>query len=74
MSLTWQKPQLWHLNNGLQAAGHMFTKHAEYCGTNILTTNFDPLIEVAIREKGGKVSRTVLHGAGMLDHHYSDAF
>ncbi|WP_169558676.1 SIR2 family protein [Myxococcus stipitatus] len=33
----------------------------------ILTTNFDPLLSIAIRQAGGRVSQVVLHADGRLD-------
>ena len=52
----------WHLSPGAIALGHYM---ASKDGV-ILTTNFDPLLEVAIRRAGGHCYRTVLDRDGSL--------
>ena len=46
----------WHLNPGTESLGALATNYPERFGRSILTTNFDPLIEVAIRRAGGNYS------------------
>lgn len=53
----------WHLTPGAMALGqYMAAKKGV-----VLTTNFDPLIEVAIRRAGGQCYRTVLDRDGSLN-------
>lgn len=56
----------WALRSGAEALGKLASRYPERFGRAILTTNFDPLVEVAIRRAGGVCSRTVLHSDGNL--------
>jgi formylglycine-generating enzyme required for sulfatase activity len=56
----------WSLEPGLTALGRILRAQPERYGKTLLTTNFDPLIEVAIRRAGGECSRAVLHADGTL--------
>ena len=56
----------WHLTPGARAVGELAVGHPRTFGQTILTTNFDPLIEVAITAAGGHYFRTVMHGDGNL--------
>jgi tetratricopeptide (TPR) repeat protein len=56
----------WHLNTGTENLGKLVTGYPSLFGHRLLTTNFDPLIEVAIRRAGGSYWRTVLHSDGDL--------
>lgn len=56
----------WHIRPSLQALAMVCTSFDTF-GHTILTSNFDPLIEIAIRKAGGKAYRTVLHSDGNLD-------
>ncbi len=56
----------WHLNVGTENLGKLIAEYPERFGNTLLTTNFDPLIEVAIRRAGGSHYRTVLHSDGNL--------
>ena len=40
----------WQLPRGVQAAGHLLAQLAETFDHRVLTTNFDPLLEIAIRD------------------------
>ncbi|WP_437647594.1 SIR2 family protein [Sorangium sp. So ce362] len=57
----------WWLQPGTEALGHLLVKFANKFAPLVLTSNFDPLIELAIRRAGGTVSTTALHGDGGLD-------
>ena len=50
----------WHLSSGVEALGQLLTEYKEVFGKTLLTSNFDPLIEVAIRRVGGEVWQTSL--------------
>jgi hypothetical protein len=56
----------WTLNPGTEFLGKLVTDYPYRFGRSILTTNFDPLIEVAIRRVGGSYFKTVLHADGNL--------
>jgi hypothetical protein len=56
----------WALGPGIKSIGQLVTQHATRFGKSLLTTNFDPLVEVAIRLAGGSYYRTVLHNDGNL--------
>jgi HEAT repeat protein len=58
----------WHVRPSLFALGEILAGHPVRFGQPLLTTNFDPLIEVAVRRAGGTCYRSVLHGDGSLDH------
>lgn len=54
----------WHLSPALQEIGKLVANYPSRFGQSVLTTNFDPLIEVAIRKAGGRAIRTALHADG----------
>jgi tetratricopeptide (TPR) repeat protein len=56
----------WELNPGTEALGKLIAHYPKRFGKIILTTNFDPLIEVAITRAGGEYFRTALHADGNL--------
>ena len=56
----------WTLTPGAAALGELAAKYPDRFGRTILTTNFDPLIGVAIAAAGGTSFRTVLHRDGNL--------
>jgi tetratricopeptide (TPR) repeat protein len=56
----------WNLTPGMKALGQLAAIYREYFGSSILTTNFDPLIQVAIQSSGGHFFRTTLHSDGNL--------
>lgn len=56
----------WVLAPSVDAIGKLISAYPERFGRAILTTNFDPLIEVAIGQSGGQYFRTVLHRDGNL--------
>jgi hypothetical protein len=55
----------WNLSPGVKALGKLAALQPEKFGQTILTTNFDPLLEVSIRSAGGFTFRTVLHREGI---------
>jgi len=62
--------QSWHLNSGTESIGKLITQYPKVFGKALLTTNFDPLIEVAILRAGGELFRTALHLDGSLQQTY----
>jgi len=56
----------WALNPGVVGLSHLLTRYPQRFGRSLLTTNFDPLIEVAMRTVGGPYFRTTLHADGDL--------
>lgn len=62
----------WFLSPGVTALGELIASHSTRFGETVLTTNFDPLVEVAIRVAGGAAYRTVLHSDGNLDQTSAD--
>jgi hypothetical protein len=54
----------WALNPGTSAIAELITYYPDRFGRALLTTNFDPLIEIAIRSAGGQCFKTVLHADG----------
>ncbi len=56
----------WHITPALSAIGALATTFPEMYGQTILTTNFDPLIEISIRQKGGHCFRSVFHRDGNI--------
>ncbi len=56
----------WAINPGTEYLGKLAAGYPDVFGKSILTTNFDPLIEVAIRHAGGAYFRTTLHTDGNL--------
>ena len=56
----------WRLNPGTESLGKLVSKYPHRFGKCILTTNFDPLIEVAIQRAGGLCFMTRLYADGNI--------
>lgn len=56
----------WYLSPAHAALGRLIANEKRLFGGSVLTTNFDPLIEVSIDIAGGGSFRTVLHRDGDL--------
>jgi tetratricopeptide (TPR) repeat protein len=56
----------WALSPATEALGKLATSYSAHFGRSLLTTNFDPLIEVSIERAGGSYFRTMLHADGNL--------
>jgi|GEM_PF-6909945 len=54
----------WLLPPGIEAAGALLARMAEDFGNQVLTTNFDPLMEIAIRSAGGRAVSLPLDSDG----------
>jgi len=61
-----EEPSNWTLNPSTRALGLLVSKEQKALGSILLTSNFDPLISVAIRDAGGQVTRTALHADGSI--------
>ncbi|WP_010490794.1 SIR2 family protein [Pseudomonas sp. S9] len=57
----------WHLRPSLTALGKLLANHSGRLGKTVLTTNFDPLIQAAIRTAHGMYIRTMMHDDGSLN-------
>lgn len=57
----------WALTSGVEAFGKLLAEVADIFGEHVLTSNFDPLISVAIERAGGLSWQTKLHGEGLLE-------
>ncbi|SFQ73572.1 SIR2-like domain-containing protein [Variovorax sp. OK605] len=57
----------WHLRPSLVALGKLLVNHSGRLGKTVLTTNFDPLVQVAVRAARGTYLRTMLHDDGTLN-------
>lgn len=62
-----QDPSHWALTPGAEALGRLLTRLPDAFGQRVLTSNFDPLISMAVRGAGGTSWETKLHGEGNLD-------
>ena len=57
----------WVLPRSVDLFGELIVSCPETFGVSVLTTNFDPLIEISISKHGGRFYRTVLHADGNLE-------
>jgi len=60
-----RSPEGWHLGPAVKALGLLLTRHRRFAKA-VLTTNFDPLVELAIRSAGGHTHAIELLGDGSL--------
>jgi hypothetical protein len=56
----------WPITPGIEALGKLIAAYPDSFGRLILTTNFDPLLEISIRRADGSSFRTTLHADGNL--------
>ncbi|MFT3787342.1 MAG: SIR2 family protein [Tepidisphaeraceae bacterium] len=56
----------WHLSKHLEALADLLVRFPSIIGRNVLTTNFDPLIEVACANAGGSAFSVALQNDGAL--------
>ena len=63
---------VWAIPRAMDLLGHILVNYSDTFGKTILTTNFDPLIEVSIRKHGGLRYRTVLPEDGSLEQTISE--
>jgi hypothetical protein len=62
----------WALPPGVEALGQLIASCPETFGTAVFTTNFDPLVEVAIRRMGGQSHTTFLAEEGRFSARHGD--
>lgn len=60
------EPGHWHLPRGVRALGRLAARHPERLAGPILTTNFDPLISLAIRDAGRHCSSRTIDQDGRI--------
>ena len=58
--------EAWVLPRAVDLLGNLLVTCSDTFGRAVLTTNFDPLIEVSVSKHGGNPYRTVLHDDGKL--------
>ncbi|HEX5741681.1 MAG TPA: SIR2 family protein [Pilimelia sp.] len=54
----------WQVPDGVAALGRLLARRPAQFGNRLLTTNFDPLVEVAVRRAGGRASPLTLTEEG----------
>jgi hypothetical protein len=57
----------WHYPPAVEALGRLIADHPDRFGGTVLTTNFDPLVELSVRRARGRAFSSVLHGDGSLE-------
>lgn len=57
----------WILPRAVDLLGHLLVTYSDTFGGAVLTTNFDPLIEISLQKHGGQWYRTVLPDDGNLE-------
>ncbi|MFE2426470.1 SIR2 family protein [Streptomyces sp. NPDC059373] len=62
-----RKGSAWRLNEGAEALGCFLTWLDESMRGPILTTNFDPLLEISVRRSGGGTSTQWMDGDGRIE-------
>ena len=65
-------PAAWALPPGVEALGRLIAACPDTFGTAVFTTNFDPLVEVAIRRAGGQSHTTFLAEDGRFSARHGD--
>jgi tetratricopeptide (TPR) repeat protein len=63
----------WHLTAGVESLGLLLAGSLSKTFNTVLTTNFDPLIQIAIAKAGGNSFTTMLHREGNLTQTRADA-
>lgn len=61
----------WFLRDAVEAVGQLVVEHQESFSAPILTSNFDPLIEVSVRRAGGQPTAIFLPADGQFSNVYS---
>ena len=62
----------WVLPRAVDLFGNLLVTYSDTFGGAVLTTNFDPLIEISLLRHGGRSYRTVLHDDGRLGQTVSE--
>lgn len=61
-----QNTESWQLSPGVSALGELIAKFPTRFGNILITSNFDPLVEVSIKRNGGSAWRTSLSVDGSI--------
>ena len=56
----------WFLRSGVEAVGRLIKEHSNSFSSPILTSNFDPLLEVSLRKAGTNAATISLSGDGQF--------
>ncbi|WP_300752400.1 SIR2 family protein, partial [Janthinobacterium sp.] len=56
----------WHLSPGVKALGKICCGNNDVFGQVVLTTNFDPLIEISVKSAGGTAYSSMTHSDGNI--------
>ncbi len=67
-----REPAAWALPPGVEALGRLIAACPDTFGTAVFTTNFDPLVEVAIRRAKGQSHTSFLAEDGRISDRYGD--
>lgn len=67
-----REPTAWALPPGVEALGRLIADCPDTFGTAVFTTNFDPLVEVAIRRAEGQCHTTFLAEDGRFSARHGD--
>ena len=67
-----REPKAWALPPGVEALGRLIAACPDTFGAAVFTTNFDPLVEVAIRRAGGESHTTFLAEDGRFSARHGD--
>lgn len=59
---------IWHLRRGIDSIAKLILAYRNVFDAPILTTNFDPLLEIAIRRNQGKAHTVFLANDGLFDN------
>ncbi|WP_421917225.1 NB-ARC domain-containing protein [Mesorhizobium sp.] len=59
-------PKVWHLSPGVASLGALIARFPDRFGQIVLTSNFDPLVEVSVVRSGGAAWRTSLSVDGSI--------
>lgn len=62
----------WYIPPGMNALAQSIALHPERLGRLIMTSNFDPLIEVALRRAGHSSHYTILTGEGNIEQSHGE--
>lgn len=60
-------PKAWQLSPAARALGGLIAKYPDRFGEVLITSNFDPLVEIAIKDAGGQAWRTSLSVDGSIN-------
>ena len=66
------EPRNWLLPGAVDLLGELLVTYSDTFGEAVLTTNFDPLIEISILKHGGQRYRTVLPDDGNIEQTVSE--